>query len=446
MIDFIENKEQDFIVLTGSAGTGKSSTIQYLLDHLSKGTKVVFTGTTNKCTRVLKNMSVKKGMVVECVTIHSLLGLSMRTDANGKESLKSGGKSTFDNYDLVIVDECSMVNFELMSFIIRAMRYASGKTQVIFMGDSSQLNPVNENKSPVFAIDNQLKLTTVMRQANENPILALCTKIRENIDNKTYNVPNIMSATNEEGNIGVHVMHKDNFAAWMPSAFNTPEFEINPDSFRVIAWRNDTVNYYNSVIQKIRYPDLTMPFAIGEPVVFSNPMCAFSADEAYSIEKPVTEGWNKILCSTESEGVVKGVVEVQPFIFKPSESQIANGFNFRPFEIRRYMVTVDLFDGTQLTCAITADKKALKSMLEFIAKQIKAETTGMTWFVYYAAQKYFTELRSLYGVSSHKSQGSTYSNVFIDARDILTNPNREEALRCLYVAVSRATSNVVINV
>jgi len=46
----------------------------------------------------------------------------------------------------------------------------------------------------------------------------------------------------------------------------------------------------------------------------------------------------------------------------------------------------------------------------------------------------------------HKSQGSTFENVFVDAEDILANPNREEALRCLYVAVSRASHNVIVNI
>ena len=47
-------------------------------------------------------------------------------------------------------------------------------------------------------------------------------------------------------------------------------------------------------------------------------------------------------------------------------------------------------------------------------------------------------------ISCHKSQSSTYFNVFIDADDILNNNNADEAKRCIYTAFTRASNEIHI--
>ena len=47
-------------------------------------------------------------------------------------------------------------------------------------------------------------------------------------------------------------------------------------------------------------------------------------------------------------------------------------------------------------------------------------------------------------ISCHKSQSSTYFNVFVDADDILNNPNTDEAKRCIYTALTRASNEIHI--
>lgn len=447
IVKFVKAKERNFMCLLGAAGTGKSQTVNYLLEHLPAGTKVCFTATTNKAVKVLKTMAAKKNLSVECITIHSLLGLSMQFK-DGKESLKSGGRSQLSRFDLVLVDESSMVHTELLGYIHRAVN-ASGRTQVLFIGDANQLPPVGEKLSPVFAFDNKVMLTKVVRQAQGNPILNLCTAIRTEIDNGTFDVPAIIPATNKAGNIGVHVMSGDLFQQWMPSAFSHKNFNVDYDKFRVVAWRNDTVNRYNDVIQRLRYPDLGVPFAVGEPVVFSKPLHAIAQKADFAMDVPTPQGWDNILCSTESEGIINDITLLSPFELKPSAEQIARGFNFRPFSIDRYAVKVKMFDSDDddegISCVITNDKKQLKSMLDFVSTHAKNGSGNFVWFDFYRLQRCFADLRPGYCLTVHKSQGSTYSNVFIDAKDVLSNPDKEEALRCLYVAVSRASENVVIN-
>ncbi len=49
-----------------------------------------------------------------------------------------------------------------------------------------------------------------------------------------------------------------------------------------------------------------------------------------------------------------------------------------------------------------------------------------------------------YAHSVHKSQGSSFYNVFVDAQDILNNPNVDEAKRCLYTAFTRTSNELHI--
>lgn len=441
MLKFIEEKQNNFFCLIGPAGTGKTTTIQHLIHRLPSNTRICFTAPTNKAVRVLRKMAFKMELSVDCLTIYSLLGLKV-TMQKDKEVIKGGGKSSLDKFDIVVIDEMSMINVELLGYIHRAVNMAES-TQIIFMGDACQLPPVGESMSAAFAINNQATLTKVMRQRTENPILGLCTDIRQAIEKGDCRVPGIQAMTNTEGTIGVHVMSGKLFSSWMPSAFSNENFDSNYDRFRVIAWRNKIVDAYNKQIQSLRYPGLTMPFAVGEPVVFSSPLHRLSMTHDYSFDDHIMAGWDDVLCSTESEGVVESIVEVEPFIFGPFSSE----YNFRPFTLSRYLVTCAMIENVepQLSFTITGDKEGLKDLLNFVAKSIQ-DGNGLTWFQFWLLNKYFADLRPAYAMTAHKSQGSTFDNVFVDVQDIMGNPNTDEALRCLYVAVSRASQNVVLNV
>lgn len=435
MLNFINHGEHDFFTLIGPAGTGKTTTIQHLIHQLNPNTRICFTAPTNKAVRVLQKMASANALAVKCLTIFSLLGLRV-TLQKDKEVIKSGGKNQLDKYDIVVIDECSMVTVELLSYIHRAVR--ASDTVIIFMGDRCQLPPVGESVSPVFAINHRAELTKVMRQRNENPVLGLCTDIRHLIEDNSNAMPSILPAQNDDGTMGVHVMSGQLFKQWMPSAFSVENFDQNYDRFRVIAWRNQRVDAYNQQIQRLRYPQLTLPFAEGEPIIFSSPLHRIATQADYDFSQSVSAGWDDILCPTESEGIVQAIQPVEPLYFELPSTTVT---------LPRYLLTCRLLLAEELSvsCVVTDDKATLKKLLDVIARAINEGGT-MTWFTFWLLQKYFADVRPAYAMTAHKSQGSTFENIFVDAQDILSNPNREEALRCLYVAVSRASQNVVVNV
>jgi ATP-dependent exoDNAse (exonuclease V) alpha subunit len=156
------------MTLSGFAGTGKSTIIKKILDKYKLG--VVVTAPTHKAKKVISNTTDKEGK-----TLHGLLGLRPDvelSDFNPNEPQFSPiAAPRINDYNLVIVDEASMINKDLFKLILEQIK--DTRTKVLFMGDSAQLPPVGEDISQVF-LDNTIdihQLTKIERQKDTNPLL-----------------------------------------------------------------------------------------------------------------------------------------------------------------------------------------------------------------------------------------------------------------------------------
>jgi hypothetical protein len=58
----------------------------------------------------------------------------------------------------------------------------------------------------------------------------------------------------------------------------------------------------------------------------------------------------------------------------------------------------------------------------------------------------FAHLNYGYCITVHKSQGSTFLNSYIDVDDILSNNNKDESLKCLYTAITRASNKIILHI
>jgi hypothetical protein len=56
----------------------------------------------------------------------------------------------------------------------------------------------------------------------------------------------------------------------------------------------------------------------------------------------------------------------------------------------------------------------------------------------------FAQLNYGYCITVHKSQGSTFKNVFIDMNDILDNNNQNETSKCLYTSITRSSKRLYL--
>ena len=116
------------MVLTGGPGTGKTTTTQGIIAALKEmGLKILLAAPTG---RAAKRMSEATGM--EAKTIHRLL------EYNPADGYKRNDENPIDS-DVLIVDECSMIDILLMNNLVKAL---SENMRLILVGDIDQLPSV----------------------------------------------------------------------------------------------------------------------------------------------------------------------------------------------------------------------------------------------------------------------------------------------------------------
>ena len=197
----------DFLILCGAAGTGKTSITSALVGYLNESNRPYkIAAPTGRAARILGRKAKT------CTsTIHSMIYLVTPDKETGAVVLSL--KNTTDSTPVIyIVDEASMIpknaNTEdelfhtehgLMFDLIHYVKRANAKNKIIFLGDDYQLPPIGENQS--YALDKDFlektfnlqgsnyHLTEVKRQADGSYILENATEIRKAIDEKRVQAP-----------------------------------------------------------------------------------------------------------------------------------------------------------------------------------------------------------------------------------------------------------------
>ena len=125
--------ESQVMVMTGGPGTGKTTCIRAILEMFAQlDIKTLLTAPTG---RAAQRMTELTGQ--EASTIHRLLGAKM--DEDEKTVVFSKGESDRLDCGAVIVDECSMVDIQLMYALLQAL---PPDARLIMVGDADQLPPV----------------------------------------------------------------------------------------------------------------------------------------------------------------------------------------------------------------------------------------------------------------------------------------------------------------
>jgi len=135
-LDIMEHGTKNVFV-TGRAGTGKSTLLDYFREHTKK--KIVVLAPTGVAALNVKGQ-----------TIHSFFkfrpGVTPSTVKRRSDSKE--GKNIFKELHSIVIDEISMVRADLLDCVDRALRLERGSkepfggVQMIFIGDLFQLPPV----------------------------------------------------------------------------------------------------------------------------------------------------------------------------------------------------------------------------------------------------------------------------------------------------------------
>ena len=245
----------NFIVgLTGAGGTGKTFITNYIISHCKYSSSVIkCTSPTHKACRVFSQAIGGKSVD----TIQSVFGLRLNLkleDFNpNNPQFDPMASPKLDNVRLLFVDEASMLPAKLVTYIINKCK--EKEIKIIFIGDSSQLAPVNELKSIAFDRCGKVNsLNEVVRQAQGNPISNLLDMLRSDIKNKTYNFIKYISQhvgdldINEKQE-GYYIVGQSEFKDLINSHFSDEAYTKNIDMYRVIAYTNNRVSEWNNYIR-----------------------------------------------------------------------------------------------------------------------------------------------------------------------------------------------------
>ncbi|MGX4242784.1 SF1B family DNA helicase RecD2 [Clostridioides difficile] len=191
-----ESVNSGVLIITGGPGTGKTTTINAIIDIFeNNGKSVTLAAPTGRAAKRMSETSNK-----EAKTIHRLIEMGFSTDDD-----LTFFKDEEDpiNSDVIIVDEVSMVDIILMYNLLRAIKLG---TRVILVGDSDQLPSVgagNVLKDMINSnIINVVKLNEIFRQAQESMIIVNAHKINNGeplyLNTKGKDFFFIRKSTNEE--------------------------------------------------------------------------------------------------------------------------------------------------------------------------------------------------------------------------------------------------------
>ena len=389
---FLMDPIETVFVLRGYSGCGKSTLVRTLIDRMPafnktarlinpdhKEYEVALTATTNKAAENLGNITGQGA-----VTIHSFLGLRVQTDYRTNITTLIPRNSDQKAGYLLFIDEASYVDKQLLSLIFKMTH----NCKIVFIGDPAQLTPVKATSTPVFDANfTGAALTTVVRQAEGNPIVDLSTKFRN-----TVNTGEFFSFTPD----GHHVQYlqRDSFNEAIKAEFTRPDWRYQ-DS-KILAWTNKCVIGYNNFVRNH---------------VKGNP--DFQVDDYAICNSFVTVGRSSI---------------------KTDQLVHINGIEA---DSERYGVSGNMVcvDGIWVFHP--------KSLQEWNAgiKQMRAKDN---FGAVSEMESQWIDLRAAYACTINKAQGSTFDRVFVDLDDIRRCNSGDQIARMLYVGVSRARTQVFL--
>jgi hypothetical protein len=296
--EFLKDKDSKQFLLEGYAGTGKTTILQYLLNNIQfLHLDICFSATTNKAVSVMKQM---RSMLSDTgnngngngngnshfKTIHKLLALKRDIKYDGtivwnmSESMmkvkkgirvKNEKLKRFIDYDIIVVDEVSMINEDMYSKINTILKNKDVFTKVIWVGDRAQLPPVNEDMSPVFTMlddTNYYYMLTEVKRNSHKTIYDFQSVVRGLIkEKKRLNLSPFKSKQDD-----MFTILKKDENKMLASYFEM--LEKNKPSI-VLAYSNACVNRYNMIIRNQLRVNRNLknnndPYVPGEIILFNN--------------------------------------------------------------------------------------------------------------------------------------------------------------------------------
>lgn len=400
IFDFLLSDKKELII-SGPAGVGKTYLMSYIIDNIIPRYHemcklmgippdyhgVVMTATTNKAAEVL---AVATGRPTQ--TIHSFMNLRVTTDYDsGRTTIMKTANWVVHQNMIIFVDEASMVDSDLYNTI----QDGTMNCKIIYVGDHNQLAPVMEDLSQVYKQGSPFyELTQPMRNAGQPALMDVCAQLRMTVETGIFNPIRIVPGV---------IDYLD--GTQMENMVNSHFLVQNPKE-RILAYTNKRVVEYNGHVRSIR--QLPDSFQVGEMLI--NNSAIKVGKRMLSVEQGITILRN-----------------LGPDIIKIDNIDL---------HVERLDIKTDLGEIFN-AIAVPTDKSHFAELLKYYKKR-------KNWKQFYDLKDYYPDLRPRDAATVHKSQGSTYDQVFIDLGNISTCNIPSQVARMLYVAFSRAQTRVFL--
>jgi hypothetical protein len=396
---FLADPEGELHLLEGFAGTGKSTLCSLLLGQ-HPGLRVAFCATTNKAAKVLASMVARDDDKPLCCTIHRLLKL-VPEELNGGFRCRQVAEPDLSALDLVVVDECSMINQELWNFIQDIP--CISKAKVLLLGDPAQLPPVGELDSPCFSLPWKSRLQQVFRQGQDHPILAHSAKLRLAMDDENLPIP--LPVESEQ--VQLFTDQGKWCEAWEARCrHHNSQWQV--DRVRLLTWTNRRVERWNRWLKPRLYPEVETPFHPDQALVLTSPLLEGGWSSPRRVKMPCDEAVR--------------IRRMEPL-------------SWRGLKLWRLAVENDEGSVGELTYVSPEQEEDVQAQLQAWRMERAGGLVGSSIQDWESAK---VGVQSAHAITVHRSQGSSFDEVFLDLPSLLSNPRRKECLQLLYVAVTRA--------
>ena len=430
---FVADNTNDVIFLmTGYAGTGKTSVIASLVATLNTlRQKSVLLAPTGRAAKVLRSYT---GM--EAYTVHrKIYRQKSATDGVGKFVLdRNLHKETY-----FIVDEASMIPDEssegsmfgsgrLLDDLLEYV-YTGADCKLILVGDVAQLPPVGSIVSPAldenvlrstgFALQ-MFELRQVIRQSEGSGILMNATAVRQQVNDGDLSVPElVLHGYSDIVRLG---------GAELIDTLSETYGSCGTDGAIVVVNSNNLANRYNQGIRNRVF--------FREEEISTGDIVMVVKNNYY---------WLKEEESTSfiANGDIAEVRRIRKYeeMYGMRFAEMTLWFRDSELEIDAKVMLDTLMMSTpslspeksrELYFAVLADHPGIKSK----RKQYEAVRDDP----YYNA----LQIKFAYAVTCHKSQGGQWERVFIDQGMFNRQEPTIDYLRWFYTALTRATDRVYL--
>ena len=330
-----------------------------------------------------------------------------------------------------------MVDSALLEIALRCAH--PFKTRLVFVGDPAQLPPVGEPESPVFSMGRSVNASLSEVVRHQGPVLQLATGLRSG-DLPCRQPPALGLVRDPQGQVAV--LPRSQWLEAAQAALKRGAELDNPDHARILCYTNRALEQLVPLARRAIHGEMAdqLPVLPGEVLMTRSavmaPACRAGEEAA---EEP------DMLLGSNRELVVR---DVTPERCDLADFGVGVGDGLTPTVIETLNADVEAGE-TRLTLRLlppvgSAGRQSLDGVLRSLrlqAREAGKQQGRSLWRRYFLVRDAFASLGPAAVLTVHRSQGSTFGEVFI-AGDVFWPSDDILRRQLVYVAVSRASQAV----